>query len=39
VDAFLDAGLRLTKLADVLHAPPPGGSRFPRYIILAFDKA
>lgn len=40
LDAFLDAGLRLVKLADVAHAPPPppGGRRFPLYVVLAFDK-
>ncbi len=41
VDAFLDAGLRLAKLADVCHTPPPppGGRRFPSFMILAFDRA
>ena len=40
VDAFLEAGLRLTKLADVPHTPrpPPEGRRFPFFMILAFDK-
>jgi hypothetical protein len=40
VDAFLAAGLRLAKLADVAHTPPPepGGRRFPSFMILAFEK-
>ncbi|TAK24139.1 MAG: methyltransferase domain-containing protein [Chloroflexota bacterium] len=40
VDAFLGAGWRLTKLADVAHRPPPppGESRISFFMILAFDK-
>jgi 2-polyprenyl-3-methyl-5-hydroxy-6-metoxy-1,4-benzoquinol methylase len=44
VDAFLDAGFRLAKLADVPHTPPPppaaqlAGRRFPSFMVLAFDK-
>ena len=40
VAAFLDAGLRLTMLADVPHTPPPppDGRRFPFFMILAFAK-
>jgi 2-polyprenyl-3-methyl-5-hydroxy-6-metoxy-1,4-benzoquinol methylase len=40
LDAFLAAGLRLVKLADVAHrpAPPPGDCRFPFIMVLAFDK-
>ena len=33
VDAFLDAGLRLAKLADVPH-----GRVIPSFLVLAFDK-
>ena len=47
LDAFIDAGLRLTKLADVpAHSLVPGpdsilpeGGRFPRFMILAFSKS
>lgn len=41
VDAFLGAGFRLAKLADVAHTPPPppGERRFPFFMILAFDLA
>jgi len=41
VDAFLEAGLRLVKLADVCHTPPPPpwSRRFPSFMILAFDRA
>lgn len=46
LDAFLAAGLRLTKLADVtahcsVHGPPtilPEGARFPCFMLLAFTK-
>ena len=40
VDAFLAAGFRLAKLADVAHRPPPppGERRFPFFIVLGFDK-
>jgi hypothetical protein len=48
LDAFLDAGLRLTKLVDVDHPavaadrvagrPLPEGEALPRYMVLAFDK-
>jgi 2-polyprenyl-3-methyl-5-hydroxy-6-metoxy-1,4-benzoquinol methylase len=43
LDAFLDAGLRLLKLVDVpdvfgLEWVLPKGSRFPRFMILAFAK-
>jgi SAM-dependent methyltransferase len=43
LDAFLAAGLRLTKLADVVDVFGlpwllPGGSRFPRFMVLAFEK-
>jgi 2-polyprenyl-3-methyl-5-hydroxy-6-metoxy-1,4-benzoquinol methylase len=40
LDAFLAAGWRLAKLADVAHVPPPppGERRFPFFMILAFDK-
>jgi 2-polyprenyl-3-methyl-5-hydroxy-6-metoxy-1,4-benzoquinol methylase len=43
LDAFLAAGFRLAKLADVPHRVNPSprlleGSRFPFFMILAFDK-
>jgi hypothetical protein len=48
LDAFLGAGLRLTKLVDVDHPavaadrvagrPLPEGEALPRYMVLAFDK-
>ena len=40
LDAFLAAGWRLAKLADVAHVapPPPGERRFPFFVVLAFDK-
>ena len=43
LDAFLDAGLRLVKLVDVpdvfgIDWSLPRGSRFPRFMILAFEK-
>ena len=46
LDAFLAAGLRLAKLADVraladAHRPEaylPAGGRFPRFMLLAFTK-
>lgn len=43
LDAFLDTGLTLAKLVDVpdvfgLEWVLPKGSRFPRFMILAFDK-
>jgi len=43
LDAFLDAGWRVAKLADVPAAPRddlslPPGSRFPFFTVLAFDK-
>lgn len=43
MDAFLDAGLRLVRLVDVpdvfgLEWILPRGSRFPRFMILAFEK-
>jgi SAM-dependent methyltransferase len=43
LDAFLDAGLRLVKLVDVPdgfipHNALPPGSRFPRFMILAFER-
>lgn len=43
LDAFLDTGLRLVKLGDVpdvfgLEWVLPKGSRFPRFMILAFEK-
>lgn len=46
LDAFLGAGLQLTKLADIptlagAHRPGaylPGGGRFPRFMMLAFRK-
>ncbi len=47
LDAFLNAGLRLTKLADLpavtsVHGPDtilPPGCRFPRFMLLAFAKS
>jgi hypothetical protein len=43
LDAFLGAGLRLAKLADVpdragLEWLLPSECRFPRFMVLAFDK-
>jgi hypothetical protein len=46
LDAFLAAGLRLTKLADLSAVTSggepggllPGGYRFPRFMLLAFTK-
>ncbi|MBA2247084.1 MAG: class I SAM-dependent methyltransferase [Chloroflexia bacterium] len=43
LDAFFDAGLRLIKLVDVpdvfgIEWVLPKGSRFPRFLILAFEK-
>ena len=46
LDAFLGAGLRLMKLADLpavtsVHGPDtilPAGCRFPRFMLLAFAK-
>lgn len=43
IDAFLTASWRLAKLADVPDAPRddlplPPGSRFPLFMVLAFDK-
>jgi hypothetical protein len=46
LDAFVDVGLRLTKLADstanCLEPGPksilPEGGRFPRFMLLAFTK-
>ncbi len=43
LDAFLSAGFRLAKLLDVpdradLLPALPEGSRFPRFMVLAFDK-
>ncbi len=43
LDAFLAAGLRLTKLADVVDVFGlpwllPEGCRFPRFMVLAFEK-
>ena len=44
LDAFLAAGWRLAKLADVPAAPRddvllPPGSRFPIFTVLAFDRS
>jgi 2-polyprenyl-3-methyl-5-hydroxy-6-metoxy-1,4-benzoquinol methylase len=40
LDAFLDAGFRLAKFADVVHTPSPlpGTSRYPLFVVLAFEK-
>jgi len=43
LDAFLDAGFRLAKLADVPDRADsasalPEGARFPRFMVLAFDR-
>ncbi|HEX9521122.1 MAG TPA: hypothetical protein VF940_33705 [Streptosporangiaceae bacterium] len=46
VDAFIEAGLRLTKLADSMancfqprpDSILPEGCRFPRFLLLAFTK-
>ncbi|MBV9280975.1 MAG: hypothetical protein JOZ41_12915 [Chloroflexi bacterium] len=43
LDAFLDVGLQLVKLADVpdvfgLESLLPTGYRFPRFMVLAFEK-
>jgi SAM-dependent methyltransferase len=40
LDAFLAAGWRLARLADIAHVPPPppGGRRFPFFMVLAFDR-
>jgi len=44
MDAFLDAGLRLVKLVDVMDVSGlrwllPQHCRFPRFMVLAFEKA